>query len=141
MQNAYKIYLKNEVEGATKGKLVLLLYDGAIKFITQARKAAEEKNIITTHENIIKAENIVYELLNTLNMEAGEIAENLFKLYDFVLWQLIEANKTKEPEKLDPSLGVLKTLREAWKEVVVKEEVQIKNNSQPQESVKLNIAG
>jgi len=50
-------------------------------------------------------------------MEAGEIAENLFKLYDFVLWQLIEANKTKEPEKLDPPLGVLKTLREAWKEV------------------------
>jgi len=53
MQNAYRIYLKNEVEGATKGKLVLLLYDGAIKFITQAKKAAEEKNIITTHENII----------------------------------------------------------------------------------------
>lgn len=141
MQTAYKTYLKNEIEGATKGKLVLLLYDGAIKFVNHAIKSAEDGEIVATHENIIKAENILYELLSTLNMDAGEVAENLFKLYDFVIWQLVEANKTKDPEKLKPVLGILKTLREAWKEVVTKEEIQSKTTQQPQENIKLNVAG
>ncbi len=140
-QQAQKTYLKNEIEGATKGKLVLLLYDGAIKFVNMAIKAIEEKNIVAAHENIIKAENILYELLSTLNMEAGEIAENLFKLYDFTIWQLVEANKTKDAEKLTPVLGILKTLRDAWKEVVTKEEQEKQNNNQKVENIKLNVAG
>ncbi|MGB9731086.1 MULTISPECIES: flagellar export chaperone FliS [Calditerrivibrio] len=142
-QQAQKTYLKNEIEGATKGKLVLLLYDGAIKFINMAVKAIEEKNIVAAHENIIKAENILYELLSTLNMEAGEIAENLFKLYDFAIWQLVEANKTKDVEKLTPVLGILKTLRDAWKEVVTQEELgkQTPNNQQKVDNIKLNVAG
>lgn len=142
-QQAQKTYLKNEIEGATKGKLVLLLYDGAIKFINMAVKAIEEKNIVAAHENIIKAENILYELLSTLNMEAGEIAENLFKLYDFAIWQLVEANKTKDVEKLTPVLGILKTLRDAWKEVVTQEELekQTVNNQQKVDNIKLNVAG
>jgi len=142
-QQAQKTYLKNEIEGATKGKLVLLLYDGAIKFINMAVKAIEEKNIVAAHENIIKAENILYELLSTLNMEAGEIAENLFKLYDFAIWQLVEANKTKDAEKLTPVLGILKTLRDAWKEVVTQEELekQTVNNQQKVDNIKLNVAG
>lgn len=140
-QQAQKTYLKNEIEGATKGKLVLLLYDGAIKFVNMAIKAIEEKNIVAAHENIIKAENILYELLSTLNMEAGEIAENLFKLYDFTIWQLVEANKTKDKEKLTPVLGILKTLRDAWKEVVTKEEQEKINNNQKVENIKLNVAG
>ncbi|MCX8084065.1 MAG: flagellar export chaperone FliS [Calditerrivibrio sp.] len=138
---AQKTYLKNEIEGATKGKLVLLLYDGAIKFVNMAIKGIEEKNIVAAHENIIKAENIIYELLSTLNMEAGEIAENLFKLYDFMIWQLVEANKTKDVEKLTPVLGILKTLRDAWKEVVTKEEQERNNVGQIQENIKLNVAG
>lgn len=141
MNEAYKTYLKNEIEGATKGKLVLLLYDGAIKFVSNAIKYAQEKNIVATHENIMKAENIIYELLSTLNMEAGEIAENLFKLYDFLIWQLVEANKTKDPEKLTPVLGILKTLRDAWKEVIVREESQNKESQKQMENIKLNIAG
>ncbi|ADR19104.1 flagellar export chaperone FliS [Calditerrivibrio nitroreducens] len=142
-QQAQKTYLKNEIEGATKGKLVLLLYDGAIKFINMAVKGIEEKNIVAAHENIIKAENILYELLSTLNMEAGEIAENLFKLYDFAIWQLVEANKTKDAEKLTPVLGILKTLRDAWKEVVTQEELekQTVNNQQKVDNIKLNVAG
>jgi len=139
-QQVQKTYLKNEIEGATKGKLVLLLYDGAIKFINMAIKSIEDKNIVDAHENIIKAENIFYELLSTLNMEAGEIAENLFKLYDFCIWQLIEANKSKDSEKLTPVLGITKTLRDAWKEVVTKEE-QEKQSTQKVEGVKLNVAG
>ncbi|MBC7197254.1 MAG: flagellar protein FliS, partial [Deferribacterales bacterium] len=62
VSNPYRTYLKNEIEGATKGKLILLLYDGAIKFLRQANKYIELKDIPNAHQNIIKAENIIYEL-------------------------------------------------------------------------------
>ncbi len=99
MQSPYKNYIKQEVEGATKGKLVLLLYDGAIKFMRISIKAIEEKNIPEAHNNIMKAQNIIYELMSTLNMDVGDISRNLMRLYDFMIWQLIEANKEKSQEK------------------------------------------
>ncbi|UOD34369.1 flagellar export chaperone FliS [Deferribacteraceae bacterium V6Fe1] len=122
VSNPYKTYLKNEIEGATKGKLILLLYDGAIKFLRQANKYIELKDIPNAHQNIIKAENIIYELMSTLNMDAGEIAENLLKLYDFMVWQLIEANKEKNSEKINTVIKLLTNLREAWKVIVEKEQ-------------------
>lgn len=121
VSNPYKTYLKNEIEGATKGKLVLLLYDGAIKFLRQATVFIEKKDIPGAHENIIKAENIIYELMSTLNMEAGEISENLFKIYDYLIWQLIDANKDKNPEKINSSIQILKNIREGWKTIVEQE--------------------
>jgi flagellar protein FliS len=138
--NPYKTYLKNEIEGATKGKLILLLYDGAIKFLIFSKKAIEKQDIETAHNNIIKAENIIYELMSTLNMEAGEISENLLKMYDFMIWQLIEANKEKNKEKIDSVIRLLSTLREAWKEVVVMENgTQIENKEKEMKSI--NFAG
>ncbi|MBZ4671966.1 flagellar export chaperone FliS [Deferribacterales bacterium Es71-Z0220] len=122
VSNPYRTYLKNEIEGATKGKLILLLYDGAIKFLRQANKYIELKDIPNAHQNIIKAENIIYELMSTLNMDAGEIAENLLKLYDFMVWQLIEANKEKNSEKINTVIKLLTNLREAWKVIVEKEQ-------------------
>ncbi|MBC7196875.1 MAG: flagellar protein FliS, partial [Deferribacterales bacterium] len=66
--------------------------------------------------------NIIYELMSTLNMDAGEIAENLLKLYDFMVWQLIEANKEKNSEKINTVIKLLTNLREAWKVIVEKEQ-------------------
>jgi len=129
VSNPYKTYLKNEIEGATKGKLILLLYDGAIKFLRQANKYIELKDIPNSHQNIIKAENIIYELMSTLNMDVGEIAQNLLQLYDFMVWQLIEANKEKDSEKIDSVIRLLTNLREAWK-VIVEKEQEIENESE-----------
>ncbi|MDK2791869.1 MAG: flagellar secretion chaperone FliS [Deferribacteres bacterium] len=139
VSNPYKTYLKNEIEGATKGKLILLLYDGAIKFLRQANRAIESKDIPGAHENIIKAENILYELMSTLNMDAGEIAENLLKLYDFMVWKLIEANKEKNAEKVNSVIKLLLNLREAWKEIVEKEQEIENSNENKKRSV--NFAG
>lgn len=137
--NPYKSYLKQEIEGATKGKLVLLLYDGAIKFLRMANKAIAEKNVQDAHNNLIKAENILFELMSTLDMDAGgEIAHNLMRLYDFMIWQLIEANKTKDAAKVDSVVKLLLNLRDAWKEIVEKEE-KAKNEGEEPKSV--NFAG
>jgi len=120
--NPYQNYIKQEVEGATKGKLVLLLYDGAIKFMKTSCKAIEKEDIQSAHNNMMRAQNIIYELMTTLNMDAGEVSQNLLKLYDFMIWQLIEANKEKSTEKVETVVKLMVSLREAWKEVVNKEE-------------------
>lgn len=129
VSNPYQTYLKNEIEGATKGKLVLLLYDGAIKFLKLANRYIELKDIPNAHKHIIKAENIIYELMSTLNMDAGEIAENLLKLYDFMVWQLIEANMEKDSNKINSVIKLLTNLREGWK-IIVEKEQEVESESE-----------
>ena len=140
MQSPYKNYIRQEVEGATKGKLILLLYDGAIKFMRISMKAIDEKDIPTAHKNIMKAQNIIYELMSSLNMDAGDISKNLMRLYDFMIWQLIEANKEKNKDKVESVVQLMSNLREAWREVVQKEEGGV---PQPQEQAgkSINFAG
>ncbi|MGE4266141.1 MAG: flagellar export chaperone FliS [Deferribacterales bacterium] len=142
MQSPYKNYIKQEVEGATKGKLVLLLYDGAIKFMRIAVKAIDDKNIQDSHNNIMKAQNIIYELMSTLNMDAGDISKNLLRLYDFMVWQLIEANREKSKDKVESVIKLMSNLREAWREVVQKEEgTAARPESQEAEVRSINFAG
>ncbi|KAA0258052.1 flagellar export chaperone FliS [Deferribacter autotrophicus] len=139
MKNPIKTYLRNEIEGATKGKLVLLLYDGAIKYMKMACKYIDEKNIPEAHSNIIKAENIIYELMSTLNMEAGgEIAENLLRLYDFMVYQLVMANKDKDKSKIESVIKLMLVLREGWKQIVEQEE---KKKLEEGEAKQINISG
>lgn len=139
MQSPYKNYIKQEVEGATKGKLVLLLYDGAIKFMRVSTKAIEDNNIQEAHNNIMKAQNIIYELMSTLNMDVGDISRNLMRLYDFMIWQLIEANREKDKEKVESVIKLMSSLRDAWKDVVQKEEGNQKQEAE--ESKSINFAG
>jgi flagellar protein FliS len=141
MQSPYKNYIKQEVEGATKGKLVLLLYDGAIKFMRIAVKAIDDKNIQDSHNNIMKAQNIIYELMSTLNMDAGDISKNLLRLYDFMVWQLIEANREKSKDKVESVIKLMSNLREAWREVVQKEEGALKPETPETEVSSINFAG
>ncbi len=134
-KNAYINYQKQEVEGATKGKIVVLLYEGAIKFLRIASKNIDDKNIQDANNNIIRAENILYELMSTLNMDAGEISENLMKLYDFMIWQLIEANRDKDKNKVESVIELLMPLRNAWKEIVEKESLSVVKQPTTQENV------
>lgn len=141
--SAYQNYHKQEIEGASKGKIVLLLIEGTIKFLRKACKGVDEKNIQDAHNNIIRAENIIYELMSTLNMDAGEISENLMKLYDFMIWQLIEANKDKDKDKIESVINLLTPLRDAWKEIADKEPITniAKQNEDKNEVKSINFAG
>ncbi len=142
MQVAYQNYQKQEVEGASKGKVVVLLYEGAIRFLRKANKAIDKKSIEEAHNNIIKAENILYELMSTLNMDAGEIATNLMRIYDFMIWQLIEANKAKDKEKINSVINLLTPLCNAWKQIADKESIDVVKASVSKEEVKsVNFAG
>ena len=113
-------YLTNEIEGASQGKLVILLYDGAIKFLKFSLKYLEEKDIEKCHNNIRKTENIIYGLMLNINQKAGKLSDNLLKVYEFLLWQLKEANRLKDKEKILSVITLLDSLRNAWSIAVLK---------------------
>ena len=133
MNNAYGKYLKQGVEGASQGQLIVMMYDAAVRFMKQAIKAIETKDIEGAHNNIIRTENIIYELMSTLNTDkGGEIAENLLKLYDYMIWELVDANTAKSIEKIENVLKVITPLRSAWKEIVSRDESKAPVQTEPE---------
>ena len=144
--NAYGSYIKQEVEGASQGKLIIMMYEASIRFTRAAIKAIGEKQIEDAHNNIVRAENIIYELMSTLNTdEGGEVADHLLRLYDFVIWELVDANTYKNADKLEGVIKVLTPLKDAWREAVQKENAtQAKpapEDEKPKEVKPLNISG
>lgn len=118
-QNAYQKYKQTSVTSASREKLLLMMYEGAIKFTKKAIVAAEAKDIAERGINIGKAYDIIMELNNTLNFEVGgEIAKNLEQLYMFMTEQLTKANISGDPQPLKHVLKVLETLNEAWVQAV-----------------------
>jgi flagellar protein FliS len=116
----YEQYKETQIKTASPGKLIVMLYDGAIKFLKQAKIAINNKEIENAHKNIVRAQDIIIELLLSLNMEAGEIAEKLQSLYIYLNKKLMEANLKKSCEPIDEVLKFLTELREAWNEAAKK---------------------
>ena len=124
-------YLKNQIETSSPGQLLILLYDGAIKFLNQAKIGIQNKDIELTHNNLIKAQNIISELRDTLDMEiGGELANNLFALYNYFNRRLVQANIKKEIEPVDEVLEHLRGLRDTWKQAIIKKREEEKLSSQ-----------
>ena len=117
--NPYQQYQESHLETASQGKLLLMLYDGAIRFLTQAHQAMEAKKYQESHNFILRAEDIITELMACLRMDAGgEIALNLYRLYEYMNWRLIQANIKREPAMLLEVQARLRELREAWVEAI-----------------------
>ena len=115
--NAAKLYQQNSIKTASPARLTLMLYDGAIKFCNIGIEAIEANDVSKAHENIVKAENIILELRNSLDMKYP-VAEDFDKVYDYVYRRLVEANMKKDPEILKEALKHIKTMRDTWKEVM-----------------------
>lgn len=117
--NAIQQYRKTQVQTVDEGKLLLMLYDGALQFLREAVQGIEEKNIEKSHNNIMKVQKIISELMVSLNMEAGgEIARNLLGLYVFINKQLMTANLKKDTSLLREVSIIIRGLRDAFSEVV-----------------------
>ncbi len=129
MKNAYQKYKNTSIQSASREKLLLMLYEGAIRFTKQAIKAAEEKNIAERGINIGRAFDIVMELNNTLDHKVGgEIALHLEQLYMFLMEQFTKANISGSPEPLQASLKILENLYEGWVQAIekIKKDAEIK---------------
>ncbi len=125
MKNAYQKYKTTSIQSASREKLLLMMYEGAIKFTKLAIQAAEEKKIADRGVNIGRAYDIVMELNNTLDHRVGgDISKNLEQLYMFMTDQYTKANISGNPEPLRDVLKLLETLYEGWAKAVE----QIKKN-------------
>ena len=118
--DAYQIYKKTQVSTASQGELVVMMFDGAIKFSNQAKEMINQSKIAEAHEKLIRAQDIVSELSAALNMDTGEIAKNLYQLYDYINNLLVQANIKKDVEILDQAVQLLTELRDTWRQVVAK---------------------
>jgi flagellar protein FliS len=119
--NPYDKYKKASIQTASQGKLILMMYDGAIRFINVAIEHMPIKKYDVVNTNIIKAQDIITELMLALNLEiGGEVAKNLYSLYEYMNRRLVESNLKKNPDISKEVLGMLNELREAWDVVVRK---------------------
>lgn len=120
-----KSYKSSSVTTATPGQLVLMLYDGALRFLALAAQGLKEENPRLRNEavnnNLIKAQNILAELQSTLDMKVpGDFAKTMFGLYDFMIRQLQQANIKKTGEPIETVARMLKDIRDAWEEMLKK---------------------
>lgn len=115
--NAYSTYKNNSVTHAPKEQLLIMLVDGAVKFAKIARQAIEDNDIKITHENIIKTQNIYYELMATLDVSQGlEWTNSLMQVYDFIIRRLTDANIKKDAKILDEVIPLIEDVRDTWNE-------------------------
>lgn len=117
VSNPYQSYQQNSVNTASPGELTLMLYNGCLKFIHQAKKAIMDKNIEAKNTNIQKAQNIIQELMVTLNMDV-EVSQNMMSLYDYMNRRLMEANIKNDTGILDEVGGLVTEFRDTWKDVI-----------------------
>ncbi|HOL48914.1 MAG TPA: flagellar export chaperone FliS, partial [bacterium] len=128
-----KQYKETQIKTASQGQLILMMYDGAIKFLNISLTGFEKKKYDIVNNNIIKAQDIITELMLALRLEAGEIAKNLYSLYEYMNRRLIEANIKKNPEICKEILKMLEELRDVWRQVIEKVgDTQPKEIPQPQ---------
>ncbi|MDI3547014.1 MAG: flagellar secretion chaperone FliS [Halanaerobiales bacterium] len=119
LNNPYQKYKNIQYETATQEQLLLMLYNGAIKFGQQARQGLVDKKVELANNNLKRVQAIINELMVTLDMErGGEIANNLYNLYDYINRRLIQANIRKDPEIVDEVLDLLVDLKETWEEAI-----------------------
>lgn len=120
-------YKNNAIETASPGKLILMLYDGTLRFIDEARRGFAAESYVKRNEivnnSIIRAQRIIVELRTSLDMKVGgEFSETMYKLYNFVHDQLRDANAKKDESLLDSCEEIVRELRDAWAEMLSQQE-------------------
>ena len=131
MNQYVKQYQKSSIETASREQILIMLYDGAIQFLNKAKVAMQNREIENAHNNLIGAQNIIQEFINSLDREvAPQLAENLTSLYEYFLRRLVHANIKKKVEPIDEVLGYLKSLKATWEQaIVLAQKEQQKNNT------------
>lgn len=110
---AHNTYKESSIFTASPEELTLMLFNGLVRFIMQAQKAIEDKDVQKAHESIVRAEDIIAEFQATLDMQY-ELSEGLALLYEYMHRRLVEANMQKDMGILEEILGLAKDLRDTW---------------------------
>ena len=115
MHNPYQIYQQSSVQTATPNHLIIMLYDGAIRFTKAGIQSIRERNIERANESFKKAQAVINELTASLNFNYS-ISSNLASIYEYLLSLLITANLKKDVKPAEEALQFLSELSDAWKQ-------------------------
>jgi flagellar protein FliS len=110
-------YQARTIQTASPGQLVVMLYDGFLRFAGQAQEALDRGDIAAAATPLTKAQAIVTELRVTLDMSQGVIAENLASLYAYVTDRLTDGRLKKSPDEVEEARRVMSELRSAWAQI------------------------
>ncbi|SMF08983.1 flagellar export chaperone FliS [Desulfovibrio gilichinskyi] len=125
MHKAAQAYLSTQVHTTSKGELLLMLYDAAIKFMKQAKIKIDEKDYAAKGILISKAIEVISELTASLNKEkGGSLAENLSQLYIYCNTRLLQANLKMDNEKIDEVIKIIDGISSAYREIISKMDAQ-----------------
>jgi flagellar secretion chaperone FliS len=130
VNRAHAAYQANSIAASKPEEITMMLYNGLVRFITNAKKAIDENNIEETHKNLVRAQDILAEFQASLDMNI-EISKNLFLLYDYMYYRLVEANMKKDSNIVAEVLSMASQLRDTWDQIIkkMKEEVQAPINT------------
>ena len=127
----HKEYHQNEVATSSQAKLIVMMYEGALKFVTLAIEGIDNHDLSKKGKYINKTHDIINELSCALDMKkGGEVAQKLESLYQFILHQLTLANIKSDRKTLESIVNVITPLMEAWKELLAKKNTNEKDASQ-----------
>lgn len=113
-----EVYQETAIATQSRGRLIVLLYDGAIKFMRLAIKALEEGDMAAKGQYLSRAQDVICELNGVLDMEGGgEIAQNLRRLYYFLNRRLWQANAKRDPEMIREVITLMDELSQSWKTI------------------------
>jgi flagellar protein FliS len=128
MKQGYDAYKTANIDTADQGRLIIIAYDIAIKSCKLALEKFDDRHLLEERtKHIFKAQDAITELLTALKLDVGDIAKNLYNLYDYMLRCLVEASVKHKKEKITEVLGYMESLREAW--VVAIQKTKTNNTS------------
>jgi flagellar secretion chaperone FliS len=119
---AAQAYIQTQVNSRSPLELVVLLYEGLIRFTGEARGAIERGDLTAKRTSMSRALAVLSELQSTLNMpEGGELAQSLDGLYTYINGRLLDASMQNDVSPLDETIKLANTLREAWIEIAARD--------------------
>jgi flagellar protein FliS len=115
-----KVYLRSKILNASPMELIIILYEGAIASCARALELFGPGRRNETCEALIRGQNMIRELRNSLDMSRGEIAQGLYRLYSYMIQQLVQANVQHKRENVERVMQMLTELKQTWLEAVEK---------------------
>ncbi|MDL2224994.1 flagellar export chaperone FliS [Eubacteriales bacterium OttesenSCG-928-M02] len=116
MATPYDRYKTQGILTANPLELIVMLYDGCIKHLKIAAMSIEEENFPKANESFQRAEDIILELVNSLDFHYP-IANDLLSIYEFLLTEIIQINLDKDAGRIEPLVDILSSLRQSWHEI------------------------
>lgn len=118
MARAAQAYYQTHVQSQSPLELVVMLYDGALRFLQVTADATRRNDLAAKREAMSRSMAILAELQNTLNLkDGGEVAQSLDRLYTYITGRLVDANLKKDPAPIEEAIRILRPLRDAWAQV------------------------